>query len=342
MIKNRILLFLVFTSAFCIDGFSQNEKFQYDSNYVETNHDLFGLRLFTSQKYTRLVLNVPEQDRALVLKPNTGLKMGVGFNYQRLTINVSFPVGFLYRDKQENWPINLDLQSHVYAPKIIVDFFGQFYGGYKIHAEDLESSDKDYLREDMRLMSLGLNMNYLFFGEKLSLGAAFNQATIQKRSAFSPFIGFEVYGGNMKGDSLLLPGSQVPDAVNFDKASYFQAGPNAGLAGTLVFGKGFFLTGAASANVSGGYSKFRNGEEFKKWGVVPTYYLRAFAGYNGKRISISGNYVYKNLNLIEVDNYQQAVNTGNYRINFVYKFNPGDKFKKGFNKVNPVRIVIKD
>ncbi|MEB2782746.1 DUF4421 domain-containing protein [Algoriphagus sp. C2-6-M1] len=342
MIKNKILLFLGFTCAFCVPSFAQNEKLPYDSNYVETNHEVFGFRLYTSQKYTRLVLNVPDQDRAFVMRPNTGLKMGVGFSYQRLTINVSFPVGFLYREKQQSWPFNLDLNSHIYAPKVIVDLFGQFYGGYKILAEDLANSDEDYLREDMRLVSMGVNVNYLFFGEKLSLGASFNQTATQKRSAFSPFVGFELYGGNMRGDSLLLPESQVLDASNFDRAGYFQAGPNAGLAGTLVFGRGFFVTGTASANLSGGYSKWRNGEEFKKWGVVPTYYLRAFAGYNGKRFSINGNYVYKNLNLIKGDAFDQAVNTGNFRINLVYKFNPGHKFKKGFNKVNPIRIVFKD
>lgn len=342
MIKNKNLLFLVFTFAFCIRGFGQNDKFQYDTSYVESTHEAFAIRLFTSQKYTRLVQNTPDQDRTFVLKPNTGLKMGVGASYQRLTINVSFPVGFLYPDKQKNWPFNLDLHSHIYAPRIIIDFFGQFYGGYKIKADDLENSDADYLREDMRLSSMGMNMNYLFFGDKISLGAAFNQTAIQKRSAFSPFIGFEIYGGKIRGDSLLLPKSQVPDAANFDKAGYFQAGPSAGLAGSLVFGKGFFLTGTASANLSGGYSKWKNGEEFKKWGVVPTYYLRAFVGYNGKRFSINGNYVYKNLNLVEGEAYDQAINTGNYRVILMYKLYPRDKFKKGFNKINPLSVLFND
>lgn len=283
----------------------------------------------------------PEGGEKYTLVPNTGLKMGFGFNYQRLTVNISFPVSFLYPDREANWPANLDLQSHIYAPKVILDFFGQFYNGYKIEAENRQNSDEDYLRKDMRQISLGLNMNYLFFGDKLSIAASWNQSSIQKKSAYSPFVGFEGYGGNIRGDSLLLPSTPETDLVNFDRASYFMAGPNAGMAGTWVFAKNFFLTGAASANLSGGYSQWRNGEEYKKWGVAPTYYVRGFIGYNGPKFSLNASYVYKNLNLIKGGPYDQAVNTGNYRVNFVYKLFPGKKFENGFNKVNPVRLGIK-
>ncbi|WP_192348224.1 DUF4421 domain-containing protein [Algoriphagus sp. Y33] len=333
-----ILLILIISQY----SFGQNPNFQYDSSYVETTHELFASRLFFSQKYTRLTTRSLDGNEKYTLVPNTGLKMGLGFNYQRLTVNVSFPVKLLYPDKIEDWRGNLDLQSHIYAPKIIVDFFGQFYNGYKIKSENRKNSDEDYLREDLRQVSLGLNMNYLFFGDKLSIAASHNQSSIQKKSAYSPFVGFEGYGGFMKGDSLLLPDSPATDPVNFERAGYFLAGPNAGMAGTLVFGKGFFVTGVASVNLSGGYSKWTSGEEFKKWGVVPTYHLRGFLGYNGSRISINTSYVYKNLNLIDGGPYNVAVNTGNFRINFIYKVLPGKRFKKGFNKVNPIRIVIKD
>ena len=102
------------------------------------------------------------------------------------------------------------------------------------------------------------------------------------------------------------------------------------------------MMGVAAVNLSGGYSKWRNVEERKEWGVAPTYYLRGFFGYNGPRFAITTSYVYKNLNLIETRPYDQAVNTGDYRINFIYKIYAGKSFKKKFNKVNPVRILIKE
>lgn len=338
-IKVLLVIIILLSSNY---SFGQNPNFQYDTSYVKTSHEVFVSRLFFSKKYTRLVVNVPGSNEKFIFTPNTGLKMGVGFDYQSLTINISFPVSFLHPDREANWPANLDLQSHIYAPKVIVDFFGQFYNGYKILDHSSENPEQDYLRKDLSQISLGLNVNYLFFGDKLSLGAAHNQASIQKKSAYSPFIGFEGYGGNIRGDSLLLPQNPTTDPINFDKASYFMAGPNAGMAGTLVFGNGFFATGVASVNLSGGYSKWRNGEEFKKWGVAPTYYLRGYVGYNGPRFSINTSYVYKNLNLIEAGPYDQAVNTGNYRVNFVYKIFVGDKFERGFNKINPLRIIKKN
>ncbi|MEP0713402.1 DUF4421 domain-containing protein [Algoriphagus sp.] len=322
--------------------FAQRTKFQYDSSYVESSRDIIASRMFFTRKYTRLVANTPRFNEKLVLKPNTGLKMGLGFTYQDLTINASFPVSFLYPDKIGDWNGNLDLHSHIYAPKVIVDFFGQFYNGYKIDAEDRPNSDEDYLRKDLRQISLGLNLNYLFFGEKLSIAAAWNQSSIQKKSAYSPFVGIEGYGGNMRGDSLLLPTTPDTQGINFDKASYFMVGPNAGMAGTLVFWENFYLTGLAAVNLSIGYTKWRNVEEQKSWGVAPTFYLRGFFGYNGPRFAITTSYIYKNLNLIDVDQYDQAVNTGDYRINFIYKIYAGKSFKKNFNKVNPVRIIIKE
>ena len=341
MIRGKVFISLI-VFLFCNQAFSQNPKFQYDSNYVENSRDVISSRLFFSRKYTRLVAHANDSDERYTLIPNTGLKMGIGFTYQDLTINASFPMRFLYPDRESNWPGNLDLQSHIYAPKIIVDFFGQFYNGYKIKAENRTYSEEDYLRKDLRQITLGLNMNYLFFGDKMSIAAAWNQSSIQKKSAYSPFIGFEGYGGNMRGDSLLLPSSPETELINFDRASYFMAGPNAGLAGTLVFWKSFYLTGVASANLSLGYTKWRNEEEYKKWGVAPTYYLRGFFGYNGPRFAITTSYILKNLNLIKGGPYHQAVNTGDYRINFIYKIYAGKSFKKKFNKINPVRILIKD
>ena len=183
----------------------------------------------------------------------------------------------------------------------------------------------------------------MFWGDKLSLSAAFNQIGIQKKSAFSPFIGFEGYVGNAKADSLFLPTTENVANFNFDSSRYLQFGPNAGLAGTLVFWKGFFLTGVASVNYSVGFSEWsRDNDSFKKWGGVPTYLLRGFFGYNDRRFSVNVNYVYKNLNLMVNQPFDQSVNTGNYRLNFIYKFEVSKEFSQKFYKINPMRIFFKN
>jgi len=319
------------------------QKSSFDSNYVEEHPELLGLRLYYSRKYTNLVVYVPRETRRYVFEPNSGNNLGIGFTYQRFTLNLAMPLGFMNQNRQKDWPFYLDLQSHVYPKKMIIDLFGQFYTGYSISADQLNNSTEKYLREDLKLRQYGINFNYLFNGDRISVQASFNQSMIQKKSAFSPFVGFEMYGGTMQGDSLLIPSSEAQSELNFYKAKYFQAGPNAGFAGTLVFGKGFYLTGVASANLSIGFADWENDtQSFKKVGAIPTFFVRGFAGYNSERFSINANYILKNVELVRDGPFEQAVNTGNYRINFVYKLSVSEKFRQKFRKVNPLRLINKD
>lgn len=343
MVHFKQLVLLLFAVFLIQDISAQEKKPNLDTAYIEPTDHLLAARLYLTHKYTSLRVRDQSNNRDYIFEPNSGLNLGLGVTYQTFTLNVSTPFKFMNPERQQDWPFYLDLQAHAYPQKWIFDFYGQFYKGYTLDKKYLQNSDEKYLRKDMRLTSIGLNANYLFGGEKLSLSAAFNQVAIQKKSAFSPFVGFEGYFGGMRGDSLLLPTNENLDALNFEEAKYLQFGPNAGFAGTLVFWKGFFLTGVASVNYSVGYGEwFRDQSSVKDWGGTPTYLLRGFFGYNDKRFSLNINYVYKNLNLVKVNQFDQSVNTGNYRLNFIYKFNVGPKFSKLFYSVNPMRIINKN
>ncbi len=331
-------IFLVFTLK--VQG--QRVKPTFDTTYIEAHPEQINLRLYLSRKFTNLVVDVPDEKRRYVYQPNSGLNLGIGFTFQNFTLNMAFPVGFLNPNRYEDWPRFLDLQAHVYPRRMIIDFFGQFYQGYSIQKGLFKNPSEDYQREDMKLTSIGLNFNYLFRGERISLAASYNQSAIQKKSAFSPFVGFEAYKGSMKGDSLLLPSYENPDALNFKRSSYFQFGPNSGLAATLVFGKGFFVTLVGSVNLSIGYGEWENTFEIRRWSTIPTYFVRGFVGYNNRKFSVNANAVYKNLNLMKVGPFEQAVNTGNIRFNIIYKLNAGPKLDKNFKKVNPLRLIRKD
>lgn len=344
MNQSRKYIFFLIIILFLPNFLSaQVKKQKIDTAYIETTGDLFLARLYFSRKYTNLLIRVPKEKREYLFEPNSGKNLGLGFSYQYFTLNVSVPFNFMNPKRQKNWPFYLDLQAHAYPQKWIFDLYAQFYRGYTLDQKYLENSSDKYLRKDMDLNSVGLNVNYLFGGEKLALAAAFNQLAIQKKSAFSPFVGFEGYVGGMKGDSLLLPSTESLNDLNFRKAAYFQFGPNAGLAGTLVFGKGFFLTGVASVNYSIGSANWeREDVDYRKWGGVPTYLLRGFFGYNNRRFSVNTNYVYKNLNLVLNEPFDQAVNTGNYRFNIIYKFKVSKEFSNWFYKINPLRIFNKN
>lgn len=304
----------------------------FDTAYVKETPEKMILRLYLSRKFTEINYG----DQIGVYEPNSGLNLGVGVTYQKFTLNMAFPAHFLNPNRQEDWPNFLDLQSHVYPRNWMIDLFGQFYNGYLI--KDFRDSGEDYLRRDIKVVKLGVGANYVFNGEKISMGAAFHQSAIQKKSAFSPTLGFEIYRVRITGDSLVIP-EDVPIPGNYQRADFYQIGPSGGLVGTLVFGKGFFLTGSVSGNLGLGFSKADQDKETNQFDLMPGYFLRGFAGYNGERFSINGNYVYKHLDLARQGDISQSANTGNYRINFVYKINPGPKLNKTYTKFNPLQII---
>ena len=155
--------------AFRIHG--QTSKPTFDTAYVEQHPEKINLRLYLSRKFTNFVVRVPEENWRYVFEPNSGLNLGVGFTYENFTLNLAFPVGFLNPNRYQDWPRFLDLQSHIYSRKMIIDLFGQFYGGYSIQQKYLKNSAEDYLREDMRLNSVGINFNYLFRGRAYLLSS---------------------------------------------------------------------------------------------------------------------------------------------------------------------------
>ncbi len=342
-ISVRSIFFLLLFSLLSGELLAQetSKKKVLDSTYVRDQSDKFNIRIYMSRKYTDFVVRNGPRDNVYRFQPNSGINLGFGFTYQGFTLNLAAPVGFLNPGRDPDFGGFLDLQTHLYTQNWIVDFFGQFYEGYTIDASELENSDEDFRREDVQQVLIGANVNYLLSGQKVSLKAAYHQAAIQRKSAFSPFVGAEAYGGYIQADSLLFPDIENADEINFRRLNYILFGPNIGFASSLVIVKRFYLTAVASANLSFGYTNWERAEEFREWGVVPTYFLRGFAGYNWERFSVNGSYTWKNLNLVPNGQFNQAVNTGNFRINIVYKLPTTPKFKKTFNKYNPALIPKK-
>lgn len=323
-----VLIFLLMMSS----GILIAQDNGVDTSYIKETPEKMILRTYLSRKYTEINYG----DQIGVYEPNTGLNFGVGVTFQKFTLNIGVPVSFLNPDRKEDWPSFLDLQAHMYPTSWIIDLFGQFYTGYFI--KEFSNTGEDYLRKDIRVVKLGASASYLFNGEKLSFEAAFHQSAIQKKSAFSPMVGFEAYRVRISGDSLILPEINGPILGNYSRGDFLQMGPTAGFAGTLVLGKGFFVSGAASGNLGLGISKADQDKETKNVELMPGYFLRGFAGYNGDRISINVNYVYKQLDLTKLQEISHSANTGNYRLNLVYKINPGPKLTKTYTKLNPLEI----
>ncbi len=306
---------------------------KWDSSYVVEEPEVLVLRTYLSHKYTALYF--PSED--LRYQPNSGLNMGIGFTFQNLTLNLAFPPGFLNLSREPDFPRFLDLQGHIYPRNWVIDFFGQFYKGYRI--PDGIGGGQSYLRPDLDVLKVGGHANYIFKGDKISLPAAVHQSAIQKKSALSPLVGFEIYRLQIGADSLIFP-SQLSPKQNYQSADFLQLGPNAGLIGTLVLGKGFFATGSFTGNLALG-STWNSGIAGGNWNLNWGTHARAYLGYNGPRFGVNVNYVYKTLALQPLEDWTQEVQTGNYRFILVYKIRPSEKFSSSFAKYHPNRIFGK-
>lgn len=309
----RFLVVIGLTLGFFLKVEAQ--KSQRDTTYVFSQADKLVTRFYLSRKFTDFRVWDPVSGSSIRFLPNSGHNVGFGASFQKVTLNIAFPFAPLNPYRQVDFPRFLDLQSHLYLTKWMIDFFGQFYKGYTIRDFEGES----VIRRDMKLQKIGFLANYLFEGQKISLQAAAQQSAVQLRSAFSPTVGLEVYRVWVGGDSLILP-TEANFTSNFSQADYYHLGPNAGFLGTWVLGKGLFLTGSIVANLGAGYARWDSDRSTSVWELVPGFSGRIFAGYNGDKLAINANYVYKNLRLAHPDNLHQSTNTGNYRLNLVYKF----------------------
>src|SRR5690606_28091376 len=124
-----------------------------------------------------------------------------------------------------------------YPRKLVLDLFGQFYKGYYLAPEGRGAlpDENFYVRPDLKVTKLGVSAQYVFNHEKFSYRASFLQNEWQQKSAGTFLAGFEVYGGGATADSTIVPGMLIEDeSRNFEALRFFEFGPNAGYAYTLV------------------------------------------------------------------------------------------------------------
>lgn len=336
--KQSILFLIVFLSPFFPT--LQAQDFPTDTSYYETFPGQINGRFYFSRKYTGLKIKDTEADQDFLYMPNTTLNMGVGATYKNLTLNLAYGFGFLNPEQGKGETKYLDAQAHIYPRKMVIDLFLQLYKGYHLLPEGLGAAagDNFLTRPDMKMQKIGASVQYVFNHGRFSYRAAFLQNERQKKSAGTFLLGAEMYGGLAHEESNLIPDVLIDDrSRNFKTIRFFELGPNAGYAYTWVIEKHFFITASAAANLGVGYST-HHGENGRhtQWGVNPNFFLRGFAGYNSKRWSVNANYVHNNVRLPENGGFTNAMMTGNYRVNFIYRFLPGPKLKKRIGVIDSV------
>jgi hypothetical protein len=316
-------------------------QFEADTTYFENYRDELTTRFYTSRKYTSLLVRDQLTNQSYRFEPNSTLNLGVGVTYDDFTLNLAYGFGFMNPERGTGQTSYLDLQAHMYPSKFVIDFFGQFYTGYYLLDDLRLRNDVIFVLPEMQVTKLGLNVQYLLNGERLSLKAAFLQSAWQKKSAGSLVVGVEAYGSRVANDGLILPSSsELLESRNFDRIASVDFGPNLGYVHTLVFAKHFFLTGMVSASLAVNRLSMDLEEgRVVQWGISPNLFWRGFIGYNGRLWSINANYVQNSVRNQALNAMESTFLVGNYRLNFVYRIVPGPKLRSKLDVVSPRKVM---
>jgi len=311
----------------------------YDTSYYVSYERQITGRYYFSKKYTLLRFKNFAEGYSFSYRPNTTLNMGVGATYRWATLNLAYGFGFLNPDRGEGRTRYLDAQLHNYGRKLIVDAFTQFYRGFYLAGTDITTDGSHYLRPDLKVNLVGLSIQYIFNHGRFSYRAAYLQNDWQKKSAGTFIAGLEGYYGAVLADSTIVPrrvGKPVATG-NADQLKFFEFGPNAGYAYSLVIRQHFFIT--VSGSVSFDYSANRITQEGTgKWvyGFSPNTFFKIFCGYNTPTWGVSAIYLNNAVQLPANGAGQVALNIGNVRLNFVYRFRPSRKAKKVLKVIDKV------
>jgi len=310
-----------------------------DTSYLKTYSDQITGRFYFSRKYTSLVIGDQQSDLKLDYRPNTSLNMGVGATYKNFTLNIAYGFPFLNPDEGKGKTRYLDLQAHMYGKKLTIDFFGQIYNGLYLAPKGNGTLDGSYyVRPDMKLREIGLSCQYLFNHRRFSYRASFLQNEWQCKSAGTFLLGGEGYVGWANTDSSVFPKAlPVANPPVATEVRFFEFGPNAGYAYTLVIARHFFITGSLSVGLDynrtdyWSESQSTTSEDFST-----NTNLRLFAGYNSERSAISFTFTNSAVSLTSQKAYNVSINTGNVRLNYVRRFCGGPKTRKFLNWVDGI------
>lgn len=307
-----------------------------DSSYIEDHTKDITFRIFGSRKYNYYDIVDRKRNQEVLYRPNTPFDIGFGVNYKFLGINLAFNLPFINKEDKYGKTRGLDLQSHFYARKMVIDFYGQFYNGYYISSSKgllnglnaLTPDTKVPIRPDIHNLTLGLGVQYVFNDSKFSYRAAYLQNDYQKKSAGSFLVGAELFGVRMKGDSSIIPGKLAKEDFfnnqRFDRTGIVSLAASAGYAYTFVYKRHFFLTLSLTGSIGTNYTSLsltRTDNKIGKFGLQLNNTERISIGYNSKRYFAGIHYMnFTTRSNSPVPNTYQRIGAGDLRISIARRF----------------------
>lgn len=217
--------------------------------------ELLTLKAFTLTKISDVTFTDDVQDKSVIYKPNEETKLGLGFNYKWIGLNIAFmPIGKNDDDLYGKTKA-LDIQTDIFTRKFggqfhLIRYRGLYWEDAENYIVDFKPSVEGYpTRPDIQTTAYGVNAFYNFNHEKFSFRAAFIHNERQVKSAGSFLAGFYFNRLNIQSlsdSAYLVPSITVPildSELLVNSITTFNLGSMGGYAHTFVFFDRFFVTG---------------------------------------------------------------------------------------------------
>lgn len=309
------------------------------------------MRLFGASKFARYTINDRAYSQRLRYAVNENYTTGVGLTYKHLGVSASFRIPFLKSDTARfGQTKSVDIQAAIYLRKFTMDIYYTYYKGYYLYDRDILAipvTDNTFpRRSDMRSVSTGMTMQYIYNNKRFSFRAAFLQTEQQKKSAGSLITGAGLHFIRVMADSPIISGALRYPAYfgnnPYNKTNIATLFVNAGYAYNYIFGKHFFICGALVAGVGINHTSLSDEVTHKSEGQFAAHFdgsVKLVVGYNNRQYFAGLQYInFINRNNTPVDATWQEFQAGNIRLTLAKRFALKRKTKIAIGKIeNKIR-----
>lgn len=211
-----------------------------DTTFVERYPKSLTVKPFIDYKYNKLFLHDDATNSDIIYNSFQSPLIGIGGAYK--WFNFLAGITPLYQpNSQLNNTKQTDIQWNIYLKAISSDIrYQKFEGFYLNNSNDISNAKElphqKYIRPDLHVTSIGINLRYNFNSDKYSQKSVFSQTERQLKSAGSPTMGVRWNYLGIAGDSSFIPSLITPPFVNFtiNNAEIYDQGIGAGYSYSFV------------------------------------------------------------------------------------------------------------
>jgi len=310
--------------------------------FYQSLSDSLTLRLLVVDRFNSFEIQDYRTDENVSFKPNSNLRLGFGFNYKKVGLNILFNVPNVSIGNGSGESKYFDFNLTHYGRKFGFDIaYNRYSGYYWSNPQNIlpqyDSELQGYpVRPDLNTGILAVSGYFNINHKKFSYLSSFAQNERQLISAGSPIIGAyaNVFGLSSSDSATVLPRSVIPpdepelyfhDDLHFKSIETRNVGLSAGYIYSFIIKRNFFITlslqmgmGIESTDVIYYQQPTKYLDGYNIFGVS-----RAAMGYNGPLYYIGLSAYTTNFLTGSTDNLNVQYNLGSIRLVLARRFSAG-------------------